>query len=66
MSRAKARKMITLDQHREAMQGIESRIDMDILDESPAAYKPLGAVMEAQDDLVEIVHRLKPLINVKG
>jgi RNA-splicing ligase RtcB len=30
------------------------------------AYKPLGAVMDAQDDLVEIVHRLKPLLNVKG
>jgi tRNA-splicing ligase RtcB len=66
MSRAKAKQMITLDQHAEAMQGIEARLDKDILDESPLAYKPLGAVMEAQDDLVEIVHRLKPLINVKG
>lgn len=66
MSRAKAKKMITLDQHAEAMKGIEARLDADILDESPLAYKPLGAVMEAQDDLVEIVHRLKPLLNVKG
>jgi tRNA-splicing ligase RtcB len=66
MSRTKAKQMITLDQHAEAMKGIEARLDKDILDESPLAYKPLGAVMEAQDDLVEIVHRLKPLINVKG
>jgi tRNA-splicing ligase RtcB len=66
MSRTKAKNMITLDQHKSAMEGIEARLDADILDESPLAYKPLGAVMEAQDDLVEIVHRLKPLINVKG
>jgi tRNA-splicing ligase RtcB len=66
MSRTVAKKLITLDQHREVMKGIESRIDEDILDESPFAYKPLGAVMAAQDDLVEIVHRLTPLINVKG
>jgi tRNA-splicing ligase RtcB len=66
MSRAKAKKTITLDQHREAMQGIEARVDADVIDESPAAYKPIGAVMDAQDDLVEIVHRLRQILNVKG
>lgn len=66
MSRTQAKKMFTLDQHREAMKGIESRIDEDILDETPGAYKPLSAVMAAQDDLVEIVHQLRPLLNVKG
>lgn len=35
-------------------------------DESPAAYKDIGAVMAAQDDLVEIVHRLRQVLNVKG
>lgn len=66
MSRAKAKKIITLEQHAEAMQGIEARLDADVLDESPAAYKPIGAVMAAQDDLVEIVHRLRQVLNVKG
>jgi len=66
MSRVKAKKMITLDQHREAMQGIEARLDADVIDESPAAYKPIGAVMDAQDDLVDVVHRLRQILNVKG
>jgi tRNA-splicing ligase RtcB len=66
MSRGKARKNISLANHAEAMQGIEARLDKDILDESPAAYKDIGAVMKAQSDLVEIVHRLKPVINIKG
>ncbi|UIS25255.1 RNA-splicing ligase [Erythrobacter phage vB_EliS-L02] len=66
MSRAKAKKTITLEQHREAMKGIEARLDEDVIDESPAAYKPIGAVMDAQSDLVEIVHRLRQILNVKG
>lgn len=66
MSRGEARKNISLANHAEAMQGIEARLDKDILDESPAAYKDIGAVMKAQSDLVEIVHRLKPVINIKG
>jgi tRNA-splicing ligase RtcB len=66
MSRTKAKQMITLDQHKRGDEGhrvADRRIDPRRV---PLAYKPLGAVMEAQDDLVEIVHRLKPLINVKG
>jgi tRNA-splicing ligase RtcB len=66
MSRTKAKKLISMEQHAEAMKGIEARLDEDILDESPAAYKPIGAVMDAQSDLVEIVHRLRQVLNVKG
>ncbi len=66
MSRTAAKKVITMEQHAEAMKGIEARLDADIIDESPAAYKPIGAVMDAQDDLVEIVHRLRQVLNVKG
>ena len=32
----------------------------------PAAYKDIGKVMGAQSDLVEIVARLRQVINVKG
>ena len=42
------------------------RLDADVLDESPAAYKDISAVMAAQDDLIEIVHRLRQIVNVKG
>lgn len=66
MSRSQAKKLISLDQHREAMQGIECRVDEGVLDESPAAYKDIGAVMDAQTDLVAIKHRLRQVVNVKG
>lgn len=66
MSRGQAKKTITLEQHREAMSGIEARLDADVLDESPAAYKDIGAVMNAQSDLVKIKHRLRQIVNVKG
>lgn len=66
MSRTEARKRITLEMHCEAVKGVECRTDEEIIDESPAAYKDLGAVMKAQDDLVEIVTRLTTVINVKG
>jgi tRNA-splicing ligase RtcB len=66
MSRTKARKTISLEEHIKAVEGVECRTDMDILDESPAAYKDIGKVMEAQTDLVDIKYRLRQIINVKG
>ncbi len=66
MSRGQAKKQISLEQHAKAMQGIEARLDADVLDESPAAYKDISAVMAAQDDLIEVVHRLRQIVNVKG
>lgn len=66
MSRGVAKKVISLEQHAEAMKGIEARLDADVIDESPAAYKDIGAVMAAQEGLVEIVHRLRQVLNVKG
>jgi tRNA-splicing ligase RtcB len=48
------------------MHGIAARVDEGVLDESPAAYKEVGAVMEAQTDLVTIRHRLRQVVNVKG
>ena len=37
-----------------------------IIDEIPGAYKDIDRVMENQKDLVEVVHTLKQIINVKG
>ncbi|HEX6812534.1 MAG TPA: RtcB family protein [Planctomycetota bacterium] len=37
-----------------------------LLDEAPAAYKDIGAVMRAQRDLVRIVRRLRPVLAYKG
>lgn len=66
MSRREAKKRISIDDHKKAMEGIEARLDADVIDESPAAYKDIGAVMKAQSDLVEIVAKLKQVVNVKG
>ncbi len=62
----RARQEITLKQHREATAHVECRKDAGVLDESPAAYKPIEAVMAAQSDLVEIVHPLRQVVCVKG
>lgn len=37
-----------------------------MIDESPAAYKDIEAVMAAQADLVEVVHTLRQAVCVKG
>lgn len=66
MSRGQAKKLITLEQHAKAVRGISCRTDEGVLDESPAAYKDIGAVMAAQEDLVSIEHRLRQIINIKG
>ncbi|QEH36477.1 RNA-splicing ligase RtcB [Aquisphaera giovannonii] len=66
MSRGEAVKKISLEEHAKATDGIECRKDAAVLDESPAAYKPIEAVMAAQQDLVEIVYELRQVICVKG
>lgn len=40
--------------------------DAGVIDESPAAYKDIDAVMAAQADLVSIEHTLRQLVCVKG
>lgn len=65
-SRTEAKKRITLQEHIAATAHVECRKDMDVVDETPAAYKPIDAVMEAQRDLVEIVHTLRQVVCVKG
>ncbi len=66
MSRTQARQRISVDDHIRATLGIECRKDDAVLDESPAAYKSIDAVMAAQQDLVEIVHTLRQVVCVKG
>ena len=66
MSRGEARRRFTLAEHRAATAGVECRKDADVLDETPAAYKDIDAVMDAQRDLVEVVHTLKQVVCVKG
>jgi RNA-splicing ligase RtcB len=66
MSRTEARKRCTVAEHEAATAGVECRKDEAVIDETPAAYKDIEAVMAAQRDLVEIVHTLKQIVCVKG
>lgn len=66
MSRTEARKRFTLEEHAAATAGIECRKDEAVIDETPAAYKDIDAVMAAQKDLVEVVYTLKQIVCVKG
>jgi len=66
MSRAAAKRKFSLADHEAATAGIECRKDADVIDETPAAYKPIEAVMHAQRDLVDIVHTLRQVVCVKG
>jgi len=66
LSRSKAKDQFTLDDLIQQTQGIECRKDTGIIDEIPAAYKPIEQVMHQQSDLVEVVATLKQIICVKG
>lgn len=66
MSRTEAVKTFTLENHAKATEGVECRKDAGVIDETPAAYKDIDAVMSAQSDLIEIVHTLKQVVCVKG
>lgn len=66
MSRTEAKRRFTIEDHIAAMGNVEARTDADVIDETPAAYKDIDAVMAAQSDLVEVVHTLKQVVCVKG
>ena len=66
MSRAEAKRRFTIEDHRRLTEGVECRKDADVIDETPAAYKSIEAVMAAQSDLVEVVHTLHQVVCVKG
>jgi len=66
MSRGEAKRRFSVADHERMTAGIECSKDADVIDETPAAYKPIEAVMAAQTDLVEIVHTLHQVVCVKG
>ncbi len=66
MSRGEAKRRFSIDDHIKATAGVECRKDSDVIDETPMAYKPIDEVMNAQKDLVEIVHTLRQVVCVKG
>ncbi|QFP94869.1 RtcB-like RNA ligase [Mycobacterium phage Marshawn] len=65
-SRTKARKMFTVEDLAERMQGIEYKHGEAWVDEIPDAYKPIDVVMHDAEALVSIDAELRQVLNVKG
>ncbi|MFV8130562.1 RtcB family protein [Streptomyces syringium] len=66
MSRNAAKKRFSTRDLEEQTQGVECRKDSGVVDEIPAAYKPIEQVIDQQRDLVAVVAKLKQVICVKG
>ncbi|MCY4512003.1 MAG: RtcB family protein [Acidobacteria bacterium] len=66
MSRSRAKALYTATDLEEQTRGVECRKDQNVVDEIPAAYKDIDKVMADARDLVEIEHRLKQVVCVKG
>jgi tRNA-splicing ligase RtcB len=66
MSRGEARRRFTVEDQQRATAHVECRKDKDVIDEIPMAYKDIDAVMQAQRELVEVVHTLRQVVCVKG
>ncbi|MDX3851092.1 RtcB family protein [Streptomyces sp. AK02-01A] len=66
MSRSAAKRRFSTRDLEEQTRGVECRKDSGVVDEIPAAYKPIEQVIEQQRDLVEVVAKLKQAICVKG
>lgn len=65
-SRTKAKAEFTHEQLCERMVGIEWSGKEAFLDEIPDAYKDIDKIMVDAESLVEVVHKLRQIVNVKG
>lgn len=67
MSRAQAKRQLTMDAYRKAMQGVyTTSVSEETIDEAPMAYKPLGDVLDVIGETVEILEVIKPVYNFKA
>lgn len=66
MSRTTAEKTFTEADLAKQTDGVICRKDKGVVDEIPGAYKDIDMVMANQADLVDVLHRLKQVVCVKG
>ena len=66
MSRTAAEKTFTESDLAKQTEGVICRKDKGVVDEIPGAYKDIDQVMANQSDLVEVLHRIKQVLCVKG
>jgi tRNA-splicing ligase RtcB len=68
LGRKAALRQLTTESLRTAMAGRawDDTLAEQLVDEHPDAYKPIAQVMADQADLVEVVHELHQVVNLKG
>jgi tRNA-splicing ligase RtcB len=66
MSRKQAFHNFNMQDLENQTKGVEMSRRKAIIDEIPSAYKNIDDVMSNQKDLVEVVHTLKQIVNIKG
>ena len=66
LGRRAAKETLKMEDFKESMKGIKARVEAATIDESPAAYKNIFEVMDQQKELVDVIHHVKPIINIKG
>lgn len=68
LSRTEARAKVTVSALRQQLRGVwyDARLERQLREEAPMAYKPIETVMAAQEDLTRIVRRLRPVLVYKG
>lgn len=67
MSRAGARKSLSMEEYRKEMEGIyTTSVNEDTLDEAPMAYKSINDIIDVIGESVEVIEVLKPVYNFKA
>jgi RNA-splicing ligase RtcB len=67
LSRRQAKEKIQIEDYRASMKGIfTTSVGMSTLDESPMAYKDSAMIEAAIEPTAKILHRVKPIYNVKA
>jgi tRNA-splicing ligase RtcB len=68
LSRTAARRAVSARDLRRQMNDVwyDHRLEDQLRDEAPSAYKDIRAVLRAQNDLVKVTRVLRPVLNYKG
>ena len=67
MGRREAKKKLNVDDFKQAMEGVyTTSVSADTIDEAPAAYKPMDAIVPLISDTVEILDIIRPVYNFKA
>ena len=66
MGRNQAKRAIDDAAFKRALAGTFTKPSRGYVDEAPQAYKDVTQVLARQEDLVEVLYTLKPIVTVKG